>query len=98
MAHKLRRSALRSARVHAVRNRFFGVGVSVAGLLTGADILFALSRERFGSVVCLPPDAVNFDGVTLDDMTPEDIASELGCEVRVGLRGRARGRLRAGAA
>lgn len=98
LAYKLRRTAVRSAIVHAVRNRFFGVGVSVAGLLTGADILSTLSREGFGSVVCLPPDAVNCDGVTLDDMSLDDIASEIGCEVRLGLRGRARARLRAGAA
>jgi NifB/MoaA-like Fe-S oxidoreductase len=98
LAYKLRRTGLNAAHVHAVRNRFFGAGVSVAGLLTGGDILSALSKEGYGSVVCMPPDAVNCDGMTLDDMSLDDLAAELGCEVRLGFRGRASARARAGAA
>jgi putative radical SAM enzyme (TIGR03279 family) len=98
LAYKLRRTAVGTAHVHAVRNRFFGAGVTVAGLLTGKDILSTLRREGYGEVVCLPPDAVNCDGVTLDDMSPEDFAAELDCEVRLGFSARARARARAGAA
>lgn len=101
LAAKLRRCERVSARVVPVANRYFGESVCVAGLLTGTDILSALSREDPGDVVCLPPDSVNCDGVTLDDMSLDDLAAELGCEVRRGLAGHValpRGRERAGAA
>ena len=100
LAAKLRRCEGVSADVVAAPNRTFGGNVSVAGLLTGADMLSALSRERVGDVVCLPPDSVNRDGLTLDDMSLDDLAAELGGEVRLGLtqrggRHRTRGALAA---
>jgi putative radical SAM enzyme (TIGR03279 family) len=101
LAEKLRRCEGLSARVVPVPNRYLGESVGVAGLLTGRDILRTLSCEDPGDVVCLPPDSINCDGVTLDDMSLDDLAAQLGCEVRRGLGGRAalpRGRERAGAA
>jgi putative radical SAM enzyme (TIGR03279 family) len=89
LAAKLRRCEGLKARVVPVGNRYLGESVGVAGLLTGEDILRALSSEDPGEVVCLPPDSVNCDGVTLDDMSLDDLAAELGCEVRRGLGGRA---------
>lgn len=101
IAAKLRRCRGVEAEVLPVRNKRFGRTVSVAGLLTGSDVLHTLRRAGFGDTVCLPPDCVNSDGVTLDDMSLEELAEELGCEVRLGFRGRGattRGRRRAGAA
>jgi putative radical SAM enzyme (TIGR03279 family) len=74
-----------SVRVVAVPNRFFGESVTVAGLLTGGDILRAvagLARQgRLGDRLYLPPACVNEDGVFLDDRRPEELASELGVPV-----------------
>ncbi len=62
-------------RLLAVPNRFFGGNVSVTGLLTGSDLVEAIAadsiRERTRYVV---PDVVfNADGLTLDDMSAEEI-------------------------
>ena len=74
-----------TARVAAVPNDFFGHGIGVAGLLTGQDILRALSRlGDLGEAVLLPAVAVrDGDGVLLDDVAPADLARDLGVPVRV---------------
>ena len=56
----------------AVENKFFGGGITVSGLLTGTDILAALEGGDW-DVVCLPPNCVNGEGLTLDEMTVPDI-------------------------
>ncbi len=55
--------------VVAVRNRYFGPSVTVAGLLAGADILNAVGRTRPGDLVLLPGEALNRDGLFIDGMT-----------------------------
>jgi putative radical SAM enzyme (TIGR03279 family) len=74
-----------AARVAAVPNRHFGGSVSVAGLLTGGDIQRHLATEReLGDAVLVPAVAVrDGDGVFLDDVTPADLARDLGVPVRV---------------
>jgi len=71
-------------RVHVVENRFFGGHVSVAGLLTGADLLEQLALESLGKVL-LVPDVMLREGedVFLDDVRVDDVARELGVEVEV---------------
>ncbi len=76
------RAAGHAVEVVAVPNRFYGGGVSVAGLLTGADLLSALRGRDLGRLVLLPAVTLNSDGVLLDDMTPEALARELGAPVR----------------
>jgi putative radical SAM enzyme (TIGR03279 family) len=68
-----------------VQNTFFGSGITVSGLLTGADILKALKDvpEGLGNVL-LPPNCVSHHGLFLDDMTPEELSKTLGCNVFVG--------------
>ncbi|TLM70021.1 MAG: DUF512 domain-containing protein, partial [Actinobacteria bacterium] len=70
------------AQVLSVRNRFFGGNVSVAGLLTGTDIIQAINAHG-GHRYAIPDSVLNVDGVTLDDMTPEDIARETEVSVAV---------------
>jgi putative radical SAM enzyme (TIGR03279 family) len=94
LAPALRRSLRRTgearrvrARVLPVANRFYGPGVTVAGLLTGRDILAALEERRsagvaLGDAVFLPPATVNGDGVFLDDIRPADLEDALGIPVR----------------
>jgi NifB/MoaA-like Fe-S oxidoreductase len=74
------------ARVAAVPNRFFGGSVSVAGLLTGADIAHHLAAPgaALGEAVIVPAVALrDRDGVFLDDMTPDQLAELLRVPVRV---------------
>jgi NifB/MoaA-like Fe-S oxidoreductase len=70
-------------RVVAVPNAFFGGSVSVAGLLTGQDIQRVLAAEpALGATVLVPAVALrDGDGVFLDDLTPADLARQLGVRV-----------------
>jgi len=71
-------------RVMPVRNEFFGRGIGVAGLLTGRDVrnqVAALADP--GDAVLVPAVALrDGDGVFLDDLTPADLARDLGVAVR----------------
>ncbi len=74
-----------SLQVVAVPNEHFGRGIGVVGLLTGRDIQRALaSVDDLGDAVLVPAVTVrDRDGVFLDDLTPEDLAHELGVPVRI---------------
>jgi NifB/MoaA-like Fe-S oxidoreductase len=74
-----------SVRVAAVRNDFFGPAIGVAGLLTGRDIQRHLaSQADLGRSVLVPAVALrDVDGVFLDDLTPGDLARDLGVPVKV---------------
>ena len=83
----LRRLTVHMAGVEVVpvANRFFGETVTVAGLLTGQDVVAQL-RKRYlgGSVVVLP--AAMFggpEGQSLDGMRPQEIGEALGRQVVV---------------
>lgn len=71
------------ARVQAIRNTFFGETITVAGLVTGHDLLEQLkgvSCER----VLIPDVMLRHEGDRfLDDMTPEELEEALGVEVEV---------------
>jgi len=73
------------ARVVAVPNDFFGRTIGVAGLLTGRDVQRHLAGlPSLGDEVLLPSVAVrDVEGVFLDDLTPGDLARDLGVPVRV---------------
>jgi putative radical SAM enzyme (TIGR03279 family) len=73
------------ARVVAVPNDFFGRAIAVAGLLTGRDIQRHLAAlPDLGEEVLVPSVTVrDVDGVFLDDLTPKDLAADLGVPVRV---------------
>ncbi|HMH50322.1 MAG TPA: DUF512 domain-containing protein [Candidatus Acidoferrum sp.] len=72
------------ARVAAVPNEFFGRAIAVAGLLTGADVQRHLSTlGDLGEEVLIPSAMLrDRDGVFLDDLTPHDLARDLGVPVR----------------
>jgi hypothetical protein len=72
-----------SVRVLAVRNHFFGGNVSVAGLLTGADIAAALGAEEDQAVYLLPAAIANRDGLLLDDVPCAELGIRSGREVRL---------------
>jgi len=59
--------------VRAVKNRFFGPSVTVAGLLAGRDLRSGINREskKYDRIV-LPPDCVNDRGEFLDGFPIRD--------------------------
>ncbi len=68
-------------RVAAVENSYFGGGITVAGLLTGSDLLAARSDVR-GDFVIIPSSAVKSDdSLLLDGMKLIDLEQELGSPV-----------------
>ncbi len=72
-----------AAELVVVPNDFFGHGISVSGLLTGADISAALAGGNW-DVALLPPNCVNGDGLTLDEMTIPELEDGCGLPLRVG--------------
>jgi putative radical SAM enzyme (TIGR03279 family) len=65
-----------------VRNDFFGASVTCSGLLVGADIVAAI-REAGGEprTTFIPPNCLNYDNVTIDAMSVDDLAREIGAPV-----------------
>jgi len=67
-------------RVVAAENELLGPSVTVAGLLSGADMARAVRSARPRGLVLLPGEAFNDAGLGLDGMTVEDIARESGAD------------------
>lgn len=72
-----------NARVIAVKNDFFGEHITVAGLVTGGDL-----RRQLQGVLCeriiIPNCMLRHEGDRfLDDVTPDELAAELGVKVEV---------------
>ncbi len=64
--------------VEPLENGYFGGDVSVAGLLTGRDLLRARDRVA-GEFVCIPKQMLKSDdAIMLDGMTVNDVSRELG--------------------
>jgi putative radical SAM enzyme (TIGR03279 family) len=82
IASRLEEQGLEMA-VVPVENRLLGPPVTVSGLLAGRDMLEALEGVRADAVI-LPPNVLNAAGLTLDDLTPEDMENALGLPVVVG--------------
>ena len=71
------------ARVMAINNEFFGETITVAGLVTGGDIL-----KQMQGVSCtrllIPEVMLRREGdCLLDDVTPEELETALGAEVQI---------------
>nr|WP_312575997.1 DUF512 domain-containing protein [Sedimentibacter sp.] len=69
--------------VEKIINNFFGERITVAGLITGKDIIEQLKLKNYKNIVI--PDCMLNDekGVFLDDLTVDDIKKELNAEVKV---------------
>ena len=65
-----------------VTNDFLGQTVTVAGLLTGQDVVAQLKGRDLGEALALPPAMFGGPaGQTLDEMWPEDVGRALGRRV-----------------
>ena len=65
--------------VQEIKNERLGGTITVAGLLMGADVLEQLKDNLLGDLILLP--RVMFDHpdrIALDDLSPQDIANQLG--------------------
>ena len=68
--------------VYPIKNNFFGDRITVAGLLTGKDIIEQLQGAELGDVLLIPANCLRSEGdVLLDDISPEDISKALGIAV-----------------
>ncbi len=68
--------------VYKIRNDFFGENITVAGLLTGKDIIAQLSGKELGEKLLLPRVMLRADGdLTLDDISCEQLEAELGVKI-----------------
>ena len=67
----------------AVENTFFGTSITVAGLLTGRDVVKSLAETIKKDDILLIPDVVIKDGheVFLDDVSRQDMQDLLGIKV-----------------
>jgi putative radical SAM enzyme (TIGR03279 family) len=71
-----------------VINHFFGAPVTVAGLLTAADVVAQLADRDLGDALLLPPAMfAGPEGQSLDDKWPRDVSQALGRPVRVEVTG-----------
>lgn len=69
-----------NCRVYAVENDFFGRQITVAGLLTGQDIVRQLKGRELGEFL-LVSEGMLRDDLFLDDVSVQDVASALGVKV-----------------
>lgn len=71
-------------KVYMIENDFFGHDITVAGLLTGQDIIKQLKGKELGAYLILP-DVLLRDGeeVLLDDITVSDIEKELKVNIKI---------------
>ncbi len=77
-----------TVRLRPVENQWFGPSVTVSGLLTGRDLLAAVSGGEQADAVILPRCALRSgEDIFLDDMTLTAFTERCGREVRTALSG-----------
>jgi NifB/MoaA-like Fe-S oxidoreductase len=64
-----------------VENEYFGSGVTCSGLLVGNDIANAVKKTGTPKTTFIPPNCLNYAGVTIDEMSVDDIAKATGATV-----------------
>lgn len=71
-----------NGKVIQIRNDFFGHGVSVAGLITGQDLLNQLKGKELGGRVLISANMLRDGGdMFLDNMTPHQLSEQLNAEI-----------------
>ncbi|OPY58931.1 MAG: hypothetical protein A4E55_00537 [Pelotomaculum sp. PtaU1.Bin035] len=70
--------------VKTVKNRFFGEQITVAGLITGGDLIDQIDTENIGDLLVIPSVMLKKEeAVFLDDLTLEDLTRHLKTPVAV---------------
>lgn len=71
-----------NGKVIEIRNDFFGQRVSVAGLITGQDLIAQLKGHELGERVLISANMLRDGGdVFLDDYTPEQVSEAIGVPI-----------------
>ncbi len=74
-------------KVCPVENRFFGKSITVAGLLSGKDILESLKGKKLGDFVIIPEEALaRTNRILIDDLSIKDLSETIGKPVYPGGR------------
>jgi len=80
---RLNRIADADVQLEIVPNLLLGKQVTVAGLLSGRDLIAHLVGKELGSAVWTTDRILSEGhGITLDDMTPEDISKRIGAPLK----------------
>lgn len=80
--HLMHRSPLLHINVKCIVNNFFGRSITVAGLLTGKDILEQLRGEKLGDEVLIPENCLRHgEDIFLCGMTVDELSAALGTPV-----------------
>lgn len=70
--------------VYEIANRFFGESITVAGLLTGGDLIEQLKGRELGDILLLPQVMIKRDSeLFLDDITITELEKELDIKVKL---------------
>ncbi len=73
-----------SCEVVAVENNFFGERITVAGLVTGRDIIETLKGKELGSELLIPSNMLRFErDLFLDDTSVSDLENALSVKVKI---------------
>ncbi len=68
--------------VYSIRNEFFGETITVAGLVTGGDLIAQLRGKTLGQRLLIPQNMLRHgERVFLDDVSLDDVERELGVPV-----------------
>lgn len=71
-----------NGKVVEICNNFFGEGVSVAGLITGRDLVAQLAGRELGERVLISANMLRDGGdIFLDDMTPAQVSARIGVPI-----------------
>lgn len=68
--------------VKVIRNDYFGENITVAGLITGQDIINQIKNETLGDFLLIPSVMLR-DDTFLDDITVNDVEKETKTKVRI---------------
>lgn len=69
--------------VCVVKNRFFGGGIDIAGLMTAQDIRESLAAFVVKDTVCIPSICLRDRSIFLDEVTVDELSSDLNASLRV---------------
>ena len=68
-----------TVKITGIVNEFYGPSIDVSGLLSGSDFIRAINEDDGESdLFLLPPNCLNFDGLTLDDETLDSMMRKTG--------------------
>ncbi|MBQ4290383.1 MAG: DUF512 domain-containing protein, partial [Clostridia bacterium] len=77
--------------VYPIRNDFFGEEITVAGLVTGGDLIRQLREKELGETLCIPSVMLRYEGdLFLDDVSLPEAEEALGVPITVSEAGSGR--------